>query len=96
MTTIESHVDKNLATLEAQLHLWTAKLDEAKAKATVAGAKAKSASRQQLDDLNAKLQLARKKLDEAKAAGSDRWDTLKEGVENVWKELEGTFRKLIH
>jgi hypothetical protein len=96
MSKIESHVDESVSKLEARLKLWSAKLEEVLAKANVAGQQAKIDSRKQLDELKSKLAVAQSKLDEAKAAGSDKWETLKQGVENTWQDLEDTFKKLVH
>ena len=96
MATIESHVEKNLSKLEDQLKLWTAKVKAGIAKANVAGKEAKIDSRKQLDELKSKLDVAQSKLEKAKAAGSEKWETLKDDVEHTWKELEGAFKKLIH
>jgi hypothetical protein len=93
MTTTESPIDKNLSKLEAQLQLWSTKLEEA---VTRTGQRAQVESKKQLEELRSRLGVARAKLDEAKAAGSEKWDTLKEGVEHLWEELESTFKKLIH
>jgi hypothetical protein len=92
MSTIESNVSK----LEAQLKLWGAKLDEVLAKANVAGQQAKIDSRKQLDELKSKLAVAQSKLDEVKAAGNEKWETLKQGVERTWQDLEETFKKLVN
>jgi hypothetical protein len=96
MTTTGTHVDKGLSKLEAQIDLWSAKVNELLAKATVASEHAKIDSRKQLEELKAKLAGARTKLDEAKAAGSDKWETLKHGLERTWHELEDTFKQLVH
>lgn len=96
MGTIESSVDKTVSKLEDQLKLWGAKLNELAAKADVAGQEAKIDARKRLDDLKAKIKVARAKLDEAKAAGGDKWDKFKSGIESSWKELEGAFQKLTH
>lgn len=96
MATIESRVDKNLSKLEAQLKLWGAKLNEVAAKANVAGKQASIDSRKQVEGLKAKLAVAQAKLDEAKAAGGEKWDALKQGVEHLWEDLETTFKKLTH
>lgn len=45
-------------------------------------------------DLRAKQALAQEKLDELEAAGGDKWDTFKAGVESAYNELETTFKKL--
>ena len=88
-------VDENLSKLEAQLDLWKAKIRKGIATGDVSGQQAKIDSQQQLDRLNSKLQEAQSKLDEAKAAGSKKWDTLKDGVEKTWRELEDAFKKLV-
>ena len=80
--------DDNLSKLEAQLKTWRAKLDELVAKANVAGQQAQIDSRKQLEELKSKLEVARSKLDEAKAAGIGKWETLRQGVERTWQELE--------
>jgi multidrug efflux pump subunit AcrA (membrane-fusion protein) len=96
MSTMESHIEKNVSKLEAQLKLWNAKLGEVVAKANVAGQQAKIDSRAQVEELKAKLERAQSKLDEAKAAGSEKWDALKQGVEHIWDDLEDAFKKLVH
>jgi hypothetical protein len=96
MMTIQSAVEKNISKLEAQLQLWGAKLEEVVAKAKVAGAQAKVDSNKQLDELKAKLEVARAKLDEAKSAGGEKWENLKDGVEQVWKDIERAFNKVVH
>jgi hypothetical protein len=95
MTTTEPHDETDLSKLEAQLELWSAKFDVALAKARVMGEQAKIDSRRQLDALKFKLEAARSKLDDAKAAGGEKWETLKHGVEQTWEELERTFEKLV-
>ena len=95
MGNVESHVDKTLSKLEAQLKLWGDKLHESIAKASVAGQQAKIDSRRQLDELKSKLEAARSKLDEAKAAGNEKWEAFKQGIEHTWQELEGAFKKLV-
>jgi len=96
MATTGLNLEENMSKLEAQLDLWRAKLKEVAAKANVAGQQAKIDSRKHLDELESKLALARKKLDEAKASGAEKWETLKDGVEHIWQDLEGSFKKLIH
>ncbi|HEU4732492.1 MAG TPA: hypothetical protein VFT22_31570 [Kofleriaceae bacterium] len=96
MGTIESSVDKTLSKLEDQLKLWGAKLNELAAKVDVAGKEAKIDARKRLDDMKAKIEVAQSKLDEAKAAGGDKWDKFKSGIESSWKELESAFQKLTH
>ncbi len=96
MATLQSHVDKNLAKLEAQLDLWGAKLTEVMARTNVASKEAKIEAHKELDELKSNLEAARSKLAEAKAAGSEKWDSFKDSVEHLWQDLEGRFKKLVH
>jgi hypothetical protein len=96
MGTIESNVDKTVSKLEDQLKLWGARLSELAAKVEVAGQETKIDARKHLADMKAKLKIAEAKLAEAKAAGGDKWDKFKSGIESSWKELEGVFQKLTH
>ena len=90
MEKTQDKVDK----LETQLKQWGAKLDELVAKADRAGTTARIDNRRRIDDLKAKVQAAQSKLDEVRTAGSERWETLKTGVESAWSELELAFKKL--
>ena len=96
MTTNTPELDRNVSKLEDQLKLWTAKLNEVAARVGVAGQEAKIASRKQVDELKTRLESARSKLEEAKAAGSEKWEVFRQGVEHTWQELEGAFKKLLH
>ena len=80
--------------MEKQLKQWGAKLDDLAEKVTSAGAKAKADQRQVIADLKAKQKRAQAKLDEFKAAGGDKWDTFKAGVESAYNDLEGAFKKM--
>ena len=90
MDKMQAHVGK----METQLRQWGAKLDELVVKAEGAGTEAKADYRKRIDDLKAKHQVAQAKLDELKAAGSEKWETLKAGVESAWNELDVAFKKL--
>ena len=96
MQTIETNVEKTVSKLEGQLKLWGAKLNELAAKVDVAGREAKIDACKHLDDMKAKIKVAQSKLDEAKAAGGDKWDKFKSGIESSWKEIESAFQKLTH
>lgn len=85
---------ENIEKLEMQLLQWDAKLDELVAKAEVVRAEAKSEHLKHVEELKAKHRLAKAKLAELKAAGAEKWDILKTGVEGAWSELEDAFRKL--
>lgn len=93
MTTTE-FIDKNISKLEAQLELWSAKLNEATAKLRVTQEQAKIESQKQLEELKVQLDVARTKLDEAKAVGAEKWEALKKGLESAWADLERTFKQL--
>lgn len=74
--------------MEAQLKHWGAKLDELVARAEESGADAKAEYRKRLEVLRAKHQNAQSKLAELRAAGGERWENFKTGMESVWKEIE--------
>jgi len=84
----------NVGKMETQLQQWGAKLDELAAQVEETGTEAKLDYRERIDALKAKHRLARSQLDELRATGSDKWETLKTGMEGAWNELEVAFRKL--
>jgi peptidoglycan hydrolase CwlO-like protein len=86
--------EQDLGKLETQLQQWGAKLDEFVAKADRAGTAARIDNRKRIDELKAKVRAAQAKLDEVKTAGSEKWETLKAGVETAWNDLEIAFKKL--
>jgi hypothetical protein len=86
--------EDNVGKLETQLKQWGARLDELVAKADRAGTAARIDNRKRIDDLKAKVHAAQAKLDEVKTAGSEKWETLRTGVESAWSELELAFKKL--
>jgi peptidoglycan hydrolase CwlO-like protein len=88
------NTEADLGKLETQLKQWGAKLDEFVAKADRAGTAARIDNRKRIDELKAKVKVAQAKLDEVKTAGSEKWETLKAGVESAWKDLEIAFKKL--
>jgi hypothetical protein len=90
MKKMEAHIGK----METQLKQWGAKLDELVAKAERAGTEAKIDYRKRIDDLKSKHKAAQSKLDELRAGGSEKWETLKAGVESAWNELEVAFKKM--
>jgi peptidoglycan hydrolase CwlO-like protein len=88
------NTEDNVGKLETQLKQWGAKLDEFVAKADRAGTAARIDNRKRIDELKAKVKAAEAKLDEVKTAGSEKWGTLKAGVESAWNDLEIAFKKL--
>ncbi len=96
MPTTGTQIDKGIAKLESQLATWRTKIDELAAKATATGREAKVESKKQIEELRAKLAVAQTKIDEMKTAGSAKLETLKQGVDRLWHDVEGTFKKLVH
>lgn len=87
-------IETNVGRLETQLAQWGAKLDEMIARTVKVGAEVKDDYHKRLDDLKLKYHAAQQKLSESKAAGSEKWETFKHGVENAWSELEAAFKKM--
>lgn len=87
-------IEAKIGKMERQLSQWGAKLDTLVDKAEAAGADVKIEYRHLIDDLIVKHERAQSKLDEFRAAGADKWDILKEGVEAAWGELEAAFENL--
>jgi hypothetical protein len=90
MKTVQAHVGE----MEAELKSWGARLDGLVAKTDAAGTSASTAYRTLIDDLKGKYQAAQSKLAELQAAGSDRWETYRSGLESAWNELETAFKKV--
>jgi hypothetical protein len=78
--------------IEKQLAQWGARLDELAAKAATAGEDVIQKERQHIAELRAKRDEFAVKLQEMKAAGSDKWQTIKSGVDSAYDELEAAFR----
>jgi len=89
-------IETNVGKMETQLKQWGAKLDELMAKAKESGAEVKVDYHQSIDELKAKHQAAQSKFDELRAAGSEKWETFKIGIEGAWNELEVAFKKLMN
>jgi hypothetical protein len=80
--------------MEMRLRQWGARIDRIVAKAEEAGSEANVERRRRVDELKAKYQAAQSKFSEFRAAGSEKWDTFKTGVETAWNDLEAAFKKL--
>ncbi|MGA7744049.1 MAG: coiled coil domain-containing protein [Polyangia bacterium] len=90
MENTQGHVGK----METQLKQWGARLDQIVAKAEKAGTEVNGERRKRVDELKAKYQAAQSKIGEFKAAGSEKWEVFKTGVETAWSDLEAAFKKL--
>lgn len=88
------NTQENIGKREAQLRRWGARLDQIVAKAEKVGVEVNEAKRQSVDEARTKYQAAQSKLDEFKAAGAEKWETFKTGVETAWSDLESAFKKL--
>ncbi|HUU27659.1 MAG TPA: coiled coil domain-containing protein [archaeon] len=79
--------------LAAQLEEWDAQLALFKAKADKAKAEAKIEYYEITEALQLKHDKARTKLQELKAAGDEAWEDLKAGAENAWIEVKTAFQR---
>ena len=96
MGTIEASVDKAVSTLEDQLKLWHAKLNDLVARVEIAGRDTKVEARKHLEDMKSKLEVVQARLDDARSASAGHWDRLTAGVESSWRDLEAEFHDLVH
>ena len=77
--------------LDAQLKEWSAEIALFKAKAEKAKAEVRIEYYKTIETLQGKQDAARKKLQELRSAGDDAWEDLKTGAENVWAEVKTAF-----
>jgi uncharacterized protein YjbJ (UPF0337 family) len=87
-------VEANVGRMEAQLAQWGSRLDEMVAKAEKMGADVKADYHKRLDDLKEKYRATQTKLTDLKNAGFEKWETLENGLEKAWKDLEAAFKKI--
>ena len=78
---------------EANLKSLAADIDKLKAKAQGASADLRVKLNKQIEDFQARQQAARAKFDEYKAAGADRAETLKGGLERAWDDLKQSMER---
>ncbi len=90
MKTKEVHLGK----METRLKRWGAKLDKLVATAEDVDTDAKVDYRKRIADLKSKHRVAESKFDELKAAGDAEWDTIKNGVESAWGDLDVAWKTL--
>lgn len=93
---IDNEKQKYVEKRKAQIEKWNDEIEDLDAKITVANADAKAkiehkahvaALRQQRDE-------ARAKLTEIEEADNDRWEDLKDGMENIWTNIKDGFEKV--
>ncbi len=85
---VETNVDK----MDARLKHWAARIDRLATQAGRAGIE----YRLSIDDLKIKRAVAQVRVDEFKAAGVEKWEELRAGIELAWSELEVAFSDLKH
>jgi hypothetical protein len=87
-------VAARVARMEAELRTWGAKLDALIAAADAVSTGAKIDYRRRLGDMKTKYEAAQMKLDELRFARSRNWESVMDGIENAWNDLEAAFRKI--
>ncbi|HEY5285433.1 MAG TPA: hypothetical protein VIM14_21745 [Polyangia bacterium] len=80
--------------IETRLRQLGAKLDKLVIKADEAGTEAKVEYRKQIDCIKDKHAVVQGKLTEFRAAGGQKWDNFRGGVETAWHDLENAFKAL--
>jgi hypothetical protein len=93
MNSVET-AESPVGTREAELRQWGTRLDKLLAKGDAAGTAPRADYRQRLEELREKYGTAQARLDELKAAGSDKWETFKDGIESAWSELATAFTRV--
>ncbi|MHB8882816.1 MAG: sll1863 family stress response protein [Thermodesulfovibrionales bacterium] len=77
--------------LDAQIEEWNAQIALFKARADKAKAEAKIEYYKTIEALQQKQNEARAKLQELKTAGDEAWEDLKTGAEKAWDEVKTAF-----
>ncbi len=90
---IESEKEKYVEKRKAQIDKWNVELKELDAKIAAADAvnKAKLEHKEQIAVLRGKRDEAREKLAEIQSVGDDRWESLRDGMENMWTDIKDGF-----
>ncbi|OGR00842.1 MAG: coiled coil domain-containing protein [Deltaproteobacteria bacterium RIFOXYD12_FULL_50_9] len=79
--------------LDAQLDVWSAQIALFKARADKAKAEAKIEFYKNIEALQRSQDDVRAKLHELKASGDEAWEDLKTGAEKAWEEVVTAFHK---
>jgi predicted methyltransferase len=83
----EDKFDEQLKEWNAEITLFNAKADKAKAEAKIEYYK-------MIETLQGKQDTARIKLQELRTAGDDAWEDIRTGAENVWSEVTAAFQSV--
>jgi len=89
-------VGQEVGKIETRLRQLGTKLDKLVAKADEAGADVKAEYRTQIDHIKNRHAVVQTKLTEYRAAGGQKWENFKGGVETAWHDLENAFKALKH
>jgi hypothetical protein len=79
------------AKYEAQLHEWTAKIEELGAHCDKLTAEAKLSAKPHLDTAGGRLEKAKAKLQEITAATDEKWEGVKADADIVWTDIAASF-----
>jgi hypothetical protein len=80
--------DEYARAAQKRLDELTAKYEELKGRAAKAEGQVKKDLEKKAEEAKIKRDAAAKKLDELKEAGHDRWEKVKDGVENAFEDLK--------
>lgn len=78
--------------MKAQFDELMAEVDKLRAKASGASADANLKLAQYVKDLEVRIDEGKAKLAELTDASEDRWDSVKEGFESVWRSLKSAIK----
>jgi hypothetical protein len=86
----EEYIDK----LSNQLKVWSIKMDELTEKAEHKALKQKEKLRAEIAEFNVKHKKANLKLQQLKETTGDAWETLVEGMDEVWVDMKKTVHQI--
>jgi multidrug resistance efflux pump len=95
-TKIGSAKNKYVEKRKAQIYEWNEEIEDLNARITAANAdaEAKLAHKEHVATLRQKRDEARAKLTEIEEADDDRWEALKDGLDNIWTNIKSSFEKV--
>ncbi|KGO33061.1 MAG: hypothetical protein WBN83_00790 [Desulfoprunum sp.] len=90
-----SEKDEFTEKIDAELELVQARLDALKARERKLAADAQREHARQIEALQKMADATKAKLKELAEADDDGWHLLKDGVENIWGELQSTLQNTV-
>jgi uncharacterized protein YdeI (YjbR/CyaY-like superfamily) len=85
--------DEYVAMMQAKLDEWNAHIDELEARARKEKARAAQLRHERVAELTRKRNEVQTQLQKIRQASEDGWESLKAGVETVWKDVTTTFQE---